>query len=1597
MAPALHSSGEPIEAVVSLLRAELVLEQDPTQQAMARHEIAVLEEARGEIAAAERDYFAALEGAPDFGEPLEALLRLVGKRRDDPALARLLETACERAATPADAARALWELSAYRQDVLADRDAARAALEQAVEADRSDATAWLELELLAAESGDAALRLRALEARTRLVGDAAWQGLLLLDVARLAAEQGEHERAATLCDEAAALEGPARFLSRLALERIAEQSGDAELRAHALEGQAELLAEGAANAEAAAESGAPRFLCRPEAAAEAWLRAGELRRRAGDGWGAMAALSSAADRLGDHPLVARLRVAAADAAGEVSGAGDIVREQLRRGVRGPVAASLWLRLAELAEAGRDLGAALEAYGKAIEMDPSSIVAPTLRVDALARGDDGAALADALEAEAERLGSDAARARAWMVIAYVRAVRATDVAAARRALEQAARLGAPSTTVLRLARCLASLCHAERWYEEATEALLAAATDLADQAALSFELGRARLLRGDERGALEAFTMLADGAGGWLGRALASFAVGSGAAARAAGARGAEPADPDATGETSVPAGGGAPRDATLLAELGACDPDPVLGRGLVLVAALWAARQGRRDDALRLAAREHEREPADVAVALCLAGLRRASDPVAAAEVLVRTAGAIADRECAGALELEAALLLWRAGERERAVATVELALDHTPEAARRLLAWALRGASADDRDARNRVLEIEEGAANGGPAAALAALERLGIALGAERKEGGEVRGAADVLEEAAAGRANLANAARLGRLLGDDGDDDPSEALAALETLDGTARALAWAERYRRARFVAQNEAASAEAARGWARAEPCIATCLEWLATSLAVDDREQELGARLALAAELGGETGEQVAASATAFALLGVPGERAAIGRGRSDAARLAALELAPLGCDPRRRAAALAGVGETLGAEAALDALALAGWSELARGDARAAQRIFRELTERQANDVAAWEGYRAASEKLGDWVACALACAQLGARSRSDARGAELWETAGLVLLEHTKAHEDAEIALERALERDPRRVRAFDKLFRRVRARNEDDRLLKLIKRRLEIADSEAEITKLYWERARVLRRKGDHDGAIKALRDVTLLEPDHVGALALLGEIHITRSDFAEAAPLLARLAAHEKADEQQRLMSGVAAADLFEKKLGEPKRALEVLVALHKSGLAPAKLRERLARAAAKLGAWEEAVTVLEGLMEERASPEGRAEAARLAMAICRDKLARADRAAPACERLLRELPDDPEALELLLGSSAPALGELRRRALPRAKQLILERLGREPCDAARVRLAGAIARGEGQLDLERAALGVLEALLPSPETRRAAATLDARVAPVPKFVIDAKAVLQIADPEDRGALPELFALLAATLSAALGPSLRSEGVGKKERLDKGELRIEVSRWVGALGFDDFELYVGGRDARGVRGVAGELPTLVVGPGVTTPLDVAARTAVAREVFALRRGTTAVMHYDDATVASIVAAVSNEVEVAVPEPPFAVYREVERAVRKAVPRKLKKPCAALCARLLEHKTDAGAWAAAARRSADRMALVASGDAAVVIEQIVGAPGTAGRLAMDTNTRAKRLLSFALSKEYLELRHGLGMGVE
>lgn len=1565
-------------SAIARLRAEHDAATDHKTRAVLLHEIGVLEERVGDETASVRDQLGAVNAEGEFREPLERLIAIIERRQSYKNLGRLLERLVSVADRPEERARALLDQAFYLLDHEDDTVSARVLLEQATEALPRDSSLWLALELCAGKLGDSELRERALLARAALTANNYWKALLLQSLAELRAAAGDSDAAERSLEEALALASPASFECLTALVELARKSGDPALGVKAQVRLAELIASAAHDGARAESLGVPPHHSGPAAAADSWLVASELARDSGALDRAVEYAERALSFAPGDALLVRARFYLADAQGDTAGAARLAQAELERGATGPSAASLWLRVAEARASEGDGSGALASVSEALKQDPSSIAARALQLDLLGMGDDAQAFASALEAAAEHLPSDSAKARFYLISADVWARNCRDTQGARAALSQAGMYGAAPAVVARVARLLSALAEDNAWYEEATRRLIAQGASDAEQPGLWFELARARALRGERAGTAQALAGLAAApGGGWLGHALSAYALDllPDRGVTQEGARGASPESTD---------------DA--LSALAAEESDPAAARALRVVLALRAVLRGDAESARSGLALLHASDPGDVIVARAFSALSNAQGNKAeTAAALSKSAGAVEDAELSLALELEAGILFWQAGDRKAAVERFG-AVSGQSRAGNALLGWALSAGESNELVARRRALDA---ATDNAPD--LAGLDRFAL----EIARGGDLDSARDALSSVLEmPNSELHGAALLARALWSPNGSEEDERAHALEGLAESAgsAALARSAIYAIELSRTPNGADSGltEAARNWALVDPGLAPALEWLGAATHSADITGEIEARRALARRLPPALGTPLEASAALVALLSGQDTPPPL-EASEPAAKLTNLELAAPGADPRRRAHALLDVGLSLGEENLGVVAALAGYNQLAFGDASAALDSFRQVVEAHPEELLGWEGLRTAALAVGDRGTLAEACAALGDAVSNPNEGSEFWEQAALILLDEFKDSTRGEFALSRAVERDIKRFGAFDRLFRMVRARKDGPRLLELIARRLEVAEDPEEIAKLFWERARVLRGAGDREGALSALENVRLLEPEHVGALALSGEIYITLGRFAEAAENLARLGALSEAPAQQRLVSGIAAVDLYENKLDDLYAALDVLSNLHKTGLSTLPVRERLARAAARAEAWDQATETLELLMRERDSSAGRAEAARLAMVIYRDRLNDKPKALAATTQLLAELPDDGEALDLVLGDAfpRPASLPLLERGLARLTEVLTE----SPLDTERVERAARIAAYLGNAPLRQAALGALIALgVSSDAVEHELARIDQRVANVPRIAIDDDSLPTLADPDDRGPIAELMRALATTICEELGPSLAAFGVSKKERVDARlglPIRNEIAAWAGALGVGEFELYVGGRDADAVVAIASETPAIVLGSGVSAPLSPRHRQAVARELFALRRGTTVLRHREATEIGALVVAACRLGEVALQAPAYAMLAEFQRSLGKA-PRRVRKLLPDLARAVQSSGQDPLAWCRAAVSSLDRMATIAAGDVSWVLAAGGRERGALG-LSDEAAARAKRLLSFVLSPGYLELREKLGMGVK
>lgn len=1558
----------PLTDAIETLRAESAHAEEDTLRAGLLNELGLLEARSGNDTQAARDLLGAVNARLDFVEPLERLISIIERRRSFKNLGKLLERLTHVSSEPELLARSLTLLAAFLADQTGDDSAARGHLEHAVEAHPTDAVAWLYLEALAAKTADEAARRRALEARAKICRDSAWATLLLCDLATAFADSVSPDETIAVLERAVDLKGESTFHALGRLERAGWQHGRPDIAARALEAQAKLSSRARADAQVGGAFGIPPGERRAESASAARFLAAQAFRLHGDLDSAARLLDEVRAEGACDPALLGERLHLAEVQGETALAAELSTLLLDANVQGTAAATLHMRSALSAVARGEVEEALTALRRAAEQDAACVPARALQHDIVANAGQGGALGETLEAMAEQLSNAEGRSHFLMAASFAWGESARDRERATAVLQRAVEAGAEATLCHRIERALAAGAGQPDWYEQATTALTSS-VPRGEKISLLLDVGRRRLARTDWDTVQATWSAIAEVADGeTLGAILHAYLGG--------------PADPSA--------------DDSLRTLASRCD-DPATARAYRVALALRLRLQGKEDEAVLELSSLHAERPDDVLAAVMLSSLARregGGDSPHAADALARSAEAVADDQLGAALLLEAGILAWQSGDRDRAVGYLGRAREVSGQASAELFAWALRAAEPDDPSARRQALE----ATTTESPTPLGLVERFALALVAAPEEPAEAHRALASM----AAEPGLEVTAALSRALWRSGG-------SASERVDAIEELLAWVPASSPvacgAAYMAtldRSTAASSarlDAAARWASAAPTMPAALEYLASSIDAADVAAEAQARKLVAHGLDGAATSAMLASAQLVGHLGgVAGTDDTDPAASSPSLRLAALEIAEPGSDPHRRAAALLGAAPLIDDEGDASMTLLAGYNLLAAGDADRALAAFRRTLEHHPQDLAAWEGCRAAATALGDQETAAAAYAALGDSLADDTAGAEMWAAAASLLLDELGDRTRGKFALSRAVARDITRFESFDRLFRMVRDDKDGPRLLELIEARLEVAEEPDEIAKLFWERARVLRQSGDIRGALEALENVAMLEPDHVGALALTGEIYIAAKRFSEAADKLATLARLDLAPKKQRLVSGIAAVDLYENKLQQLEPARSVLEDLHHSGLSTQPVRERLARVAAKTESWDTALEMLEQLMVERDSREGRIEAARLAIAIRRDRLGDPASALGATRALLAEAPDDGEALDLVLSRIFDS--DVTAELLDRGRQALMKTLGRTDPELEGAQRLAAIARALDDLPLRQASLGVAAALGGlTTEVQHELDELDERVARTPQMAIDEAAIERIVDPEDRGPILALFRLLAPTLVAALGPGLAAFGVSRRDRVKPSAglpLRNEIAAWAGSLGVGEFDLYVGGKNPRGVFGVPTEPAAIVIGQDVSAPLSPPYRAAVARETLAIRLGTTILGHREPADIAALVVAACRIGGVELESPPYAMLAEFERVLLKELPRKIRRQLPDLARQIAQSGQDPVAWARAATASLDRVGALAIGD----VSWVLGGTSTAERERAPASTegreRARRLIGFVLSPAFFEVRRQLGMGI-
>ena len=1559
---------------IKALGVDLAQQTNPKLRAAIAYEIGALTESRlGDVEQALEHYREASSADPMFRPALFAQRRLLAASRDYDELVRVLARTVHASTTPADRASALVDLGCLLEDQLADPAGGKSAFERALAAQPEclEAAIMLERSLLAQNHLSEAQAISA--QRTSHTRDPRLRAVLAGEAALALAARGEVDAAIETLLSALALPGP-QLSTLLALSQLARRYERPAIAARACEDLGALFA-AFASAPRGSEPNDLSVRC-PDAASAAqaaaffYREAGRLHASLPDHErDAVQAYERAVACLRDDVLLGLERVAACDAADDVAGARAGLLDLLPK-ADPRRAAALQFELAELAERQGDSDEALTRLRAAHALAPDTSVVSAVLEDRLLDRRDYNALCDLLVERAGRLQDDDRRCA--LLRAAFCADRAGDAARALALYDAVAPLLADPTGLLReqfgaaqrFGRCRASRAAGAR--------LLECDIDHAERSAVLHACYQAALAEEDVPGALAT-----------LRRALA------------------EPACEQWAPHSAWSLAALHKDDELLalahhaLAELAESAEDAELAAAHLAAESRARVRLG--DDALAIdqLRRALALVPTQAyAVALLEERLVARGEATEAVHLLLESASIERDAQGSEQALLRAAVAAEQAGQIDLARSSYADAVQRDPHGFAplwALLRFAERHADATLRLASLRALAERESALERPGGAQL----ELAEALCARGEWSASVPLLTAALSHDASAFEAAASSALLPQQAGADGLRPRALSLLAEQCTRTARRAL---EHERVAELLLETPEHARTLLEAQAARQPGEpgAALLRWL---LSGADGRPDAFENLAALSDEPSERAEFVLHGLRMHAALNErdDGDALVSALGLMEeapgslAAALALDEALSAVDDAETRAAGLRGLLEHVepsGAEGLRSALAR---TLLEAGHPERAVELAGQLSAQDPQDLSAWETLRLAARETGDWERVVQACGKLADAATGKQR-ALLLEEAAALLHEQLDRPEEAEPRLRSALRARPDSQPAFERLHDVLVEQHDLAGLDELLAQRIAIGGP-AEQRDLLYERARILRGRGDRTGALACCDELFALAPKHPGALGLCSEIHASREDFSKAVAALRLLAEAEIPPGQKRL-AREGAADFLDDKLHDPRAAYNELKPLLDSEQSDLGLHVRMADLAQRAGLMAEAAAAL---LRAAAATRGTQQAGfeRRAATLQLEALGQPLLAAETLRRALFAHPTDRDAfasLHAILGA-----GEERNSLVGLFLDAVWAALSREPSDPEHLRALRTFGNVTGQPSYEQIGLFALDALGSSTaEESVAADALRARLPAQPSGALD-DARFELLVPQVLRGPAGRFARAACAASWALEQDTpERHGVDRRARISKrtpSPLLEALQGWLGAFGLELSELYRGGSEQRVLYpiGSPGRRHAWIAGRDIETPLSTRTRLEFAPFAAAARAdvlpltGDTA--RGRDLLRLAFAAAGGRPLPSGDPE--LAKRSEaLERKLSKPVRRELEESYALLG----EHADTPQQISDAVRTLMMRAGLCASADLGPALYQIFGRERDPARIQNDK--WGHELLRFWLSPRCVTLLRALGM---
>ncbi|MCH2110229.1 MAG: hypothetical protein MK135_12945, partial [Polyangiaceae bacterium] len=533
-------------------------------------------------------------------------------------------------------------------------------------------------------------------------------------------------------------------------------------------------------------------------------------------------------------------------------------------------------------------------------------------------------------------------------------------------------------------------------------------------------------------------------------------------------------------------------------------------------------------------------------------------------------------------------------------------------------------------------------------------------------------------------------------------------------------------------------------------------------------------------------------------------------------------------------------------------------ALLLSAYEFLLAGEYQRALTLFESLYCTLPEDTTVLEGMRLAAKDCGQLEQQARASFRLAELESNHQEAALLFTEAALIYsgLENAKAAEDCFI---KALERNASNAEAYGHLYRILHERKDEPGLIRLIEQRLEIEQDTEERIHLLWSRAQYCRRQGRRQASLQALQELRKIAPKHLPSTALMAEISLSDGQEDQAAEALRDIALQTEAPEDLRRPMALKAIELFEK-LHRPQEALELIDACCDNLFSPNQHLDKVSRLASKLGRWERAYLANCELAETLDSVEERLNYARITLAIQRDHLRNSEKLRAAARRVLRDAPQDTDAIQVVLEENFT--DEEKARLLESSIVKAKNDLFKTPLDGVLIKRLSRLSQACHSDAWLQTSLGLASITSRLTDHEKSLLTkAQSGQEHLPQQPLPLSARETIALPYLRGHGQKIAELLAHTLGKIVEPSLEAIGVSPSMKMspaDEPEIYQELMSWGQLVGLEEMEIYRGGVDHQSILFLQRSTPTLICGEGISSPLSRAQQIRLAAHGFLVARG-------------------------------------------------------------------------------------------------------------------------------------------